>query len=279
MEINTNLPMIDVGRGTDKNTENRHVDGANNSFLDAITGDLGHESNDGEQQPLKDDHGQNTAEPLIEKELSYSQRTLESSVAATAQDSEVENIDLMNFETIKAVEAAIVNTSQTQDPTNRAATSETLLHEQKWYATGKLSYRASEFAEGGSREVNIQAQQETTAPKAIASATKIEDSSSFENRRSASTPSGLAQLSQVEDSKEIKLDSLARKTFVTLPEYMKKKISVFERDDEFEIVVRDYSLSEQQKLEIVKVIESKLDNHGAKIKKFVINGKPGEELK
>ncbi|VUD61732.1 hypothetical protein TDB9533_02880 [Thalassocella blandensis] len=158
-----------------------------------------------------------------------------------------------------------------------------VLVDQKWFATGKLSYKISTFMERKDRNAMFS----HTASREIPVATNV---NTLSKSNTVKPDANQLRNNPLNNSKFIEgttssivtkeqITSIRRKSGVSLPEYLKKKITIIEKDDEIEVLVRDYSVDKDMLKQTVQTIEEKLELSGSKAKKIVINGKLAEELK
>ena len=148
------------------------------------------------------------------------------------------------------------------------------LYAQKYYATGKLSYLDSSFDPKNNRYTTTgydsavihSLKTHLTAPSVNPTSLTIIESDFIHNQ------AGIAQKNNglmLSESKQVQ--SMAP-VAITLPEYLKNKITFIEKGDDLKVYVRNYELTGSSKKMIAKYFFDSMDASGKSVVFVTING-------
>ncbi len=160
---------------------------------------------------------------------------------------------------------------------SNANLTENLLYELKLYASGKLSYLGrGNLIEAKSETPSIRyeglnrtsAASSNSISNAATSETFVTASSVLKSNFSSLTSSVYRNESSVfKSNNSVKTVTAS----LSLPEYLKKKVT-FIGDDENQVFIRDYDLSDSEKRMLISALEKHYKNVGSRLTSVIING-------
>lgn len=214
-----------------------------------------------------DNRAKNEAETADRASRDGSQTEVMTSRSIDNEDFLLSDAELMQSEIVNPSEA-----SGASQPSESVAAE---LFDQHWYATGKLSYSAKSAYEVLASETGVTAESTAVSQGGKSNTRSAMAMPGAQNASSstAATSSSLVDMDRADRHKSSATRSGNVSAWASeVSDYLKKKITFMEKDKTLNVFVRDYQLSDNEKMELVSRLKEFSQATEKNIHTILING-------